>query len=329
MTLYNENDAFSGSIIYDLQDLVKGGSDGTSNQPLESLFDRTVWLKNRLWAYDGIQTINTNAAIDNSIIGKMISANATSNNIILTLDTLSDFPYGYVLPIKASCSGLKNITIQAATNENIFLNNSYIENVIYMHDGEVLYLLRDAGTWTVLSYKGNFERIGDCLTGYVQQQGTVVRNGQAINRADTPRLWKWINEKLTYGQQVLDDSTWQTFINVNGVSIPAYQGCFSRGNGSTTFRVPDDRGCFDRYLDMNRGLDVSRYFNYPGGYEPDTIKAHSHTMTFGLNGNGGAGSAWAYMNISHQKGTETATTSSVGSNETCVKNTAKIPLIIY
>lgn len=339
MTDYEGNDVFTDGQIYELQDLVKGGMDGASNVPLEALFDRTTWLYNRMWAFDGIQLITLNAAIDSSIYGKIISVNASSSNIILSLAALSTFPLGFVLPIKATCSGVKNVTVQAANNENIFLNSSYIENVLYMHDGEAAFLMRDVATWTVIKYKGNFERVGDCLAGYTQQHGTIVKTGNLFNRTDYPRLWKWINEKLTYGQQVIDDSTWATLVN----SQPAYQGCFSRGNGSTTFRVPDDRGVFDRYLDLNRGFDTSRIWNYPGGYQADAIKSHQHFMFANMrSGSKGPGSTdyipWSSnSNNGNQdydmcKTTTPATiglTSATGGVENIVKNTAKLPLLIF
>lgn len=339
MTSYNGNDSFSGGMIYDLQDLVKGGIDGASNEPLEALFDRTQWLKNRLWTYDGIQNIAASVVIDNSIIGKIINANASTSNIVITLDVLANFPLGFVLPIQATCTGVKNVTIQAATNQNIFLNSSYIANTIYMHDGEVLYLMRNSGYWSVIASKGNFENVGNCIIGYTQQSGTVLRNGALLNRSDFPRLWKWVNEKLSYGQQVVADSTWFSQVN----NIPAYQGCFSQGNGSTTFRVPDDRGCFDRYLDLNRGFDLSRIQNYPGGYEADAIGKHSHAMFANTkSGSKGPGTTdyipWSSNSDNGNqdydmcKTTVTATlgrTGDSGGNETIVKNNAKLPLLIF
>jgi len=59
--------------------------------------------------------------------------------------------------------------------------------------------------------------------------GTIVADGTELSRADYPRLWAWAN---TYGR-VVDDTTWTGDATANA------KGCFSSGDGVTTFRAPD------------------------------------------------------------------------------------------
>lgn len=326
---YTAADAFTATQIYDLSDLVKGGTNGASNLPIKALLDRTQYLFNRLYKYDSALPVASSATIDNSVIGKFVSVSATNANVVLSLNPLSTFPYGYVLPIAASCAALKNVTIQANGSEIIYLNGSYMENMIYMHDGEVLYLLRDVNTWTVIAYKGNFERVGECMIGYVAMKGTIYRNGSLVNRADYPRLWWWINNVLTYGQQVVDDSTWLS--DVSGA--PVNRGFFSRGNTTSTFRLPDDRGMFDRYLDMGRGLDTNRTSVYAGGFEEMMIQSHSHRFHFEWNGTDGTTNdgqpAYNGDTESHGSGYNTTAIEATGGNSTHPRNNGKFPLIIY
>ena len=185
---YTENNSFDAASIYDLSDLVKGGSTGTSNTPLEALFNRTLWLKNRLFAFDSLAPLSANANIDSSIYGKIVAANATNGNFVITLSDFNTFPLGYILPVYLISSGFNNVTIQAATGQKIYLNDSYIDNVLYMHGGESLQLMRDSNGWTVIGYKGNFENVGNCLSSYTAQKGTLIRNGVMVNRSDVPRL---------------------------------------------------------------------------------------------------------------------------------------------
>ncbi len=328
---YTAQDAFTATQIYGLSDLVKGGLDGPSNTPIKALLDRTQYLFNRLYRYDSALPLAASASIDASVIGKFISVTATNENVVLTLAALSAFPYGYVLPIAASCAALKNVAIQSPNM--IYLNGSYMDNMIYMHDGEVLYLLRDAGTWTVIAYKGNFERVGECVSGYVQMPGTLIRQGSTgtINVADYPRLCKWIDEKLTLNQQKVSDGTWLS----DPGGVPKFRGCFSTGNGTTTRRLPDDRGLFDRYLDLNRGLDTNRLYNYPGGYEDMMIQSHTHRFRYEWNGTDGSNNDGqnAYNGDTedggHGSGYNTGAIEATGGNSTHPKNNAKLPLIIY
>ncbi|OUM01743.1 hypothetical protein A8M77_14370 [Variovorax sp. JS1663] len=56
-------------------------------------------------------------------------------------------------------------------------------------------------------------------------------------------------------------------------------GCFSVGDGSTTFRLPDLRGVFTRGLDESRGIDVSRVL---GVFQDHANVTHNH----GINDSG-------------------------------------------
>ena len=330
MINYTEQNAFTATQIYDLNDLVKGGLAGASNIPLKALLDRTVYLKDRLYRYDSPQLIDASATIDNSIIGKFVNAKAIGANTVITLDALTNFPYGFVLPVFATCAALKNITIQAAPNQIIYLNGSYMDNKIFMHDGECLFLMRDTGTWTVISYKGNFERVGECVSGYVQMPGTLIRNGSigTINVADYPRLCWWIDNKLTAGQQKVTDSQWLS----DPGGVPVYRGCFSTGNTTTTRRLPDDRGLFDRYLDMNRGLDNTRIHKFAGGFEEMMLQKHNHSIKWDLNGSDGTPNTRTIPGGNSENngsGTDTTSIGSFGGDSTHPKNNAKLPLIIY
>jgi hypothetical protein len=97
-------------------------------------------------------------------------------------------------------------------------------------------------------------------------------------------------------------------------------------------RLPDDRGLFDRYLDLSRGLDLNRLHDYAGGLEQDQIKSHQHfgfgegfsTWPLGVQGpNNKLGSA-ASDSDNYLYGT-----TNTGGDQTHPKNVGKIPLIKY
>lgn len=71
-------------------------------------------------------------------------------------------------------------------------------------------------------------------------------NGAVLSRADYSRLWSFANSDSS---NIVNESAWG--------SNPA---CFSRGDGSTTFRIPDLRGEFIRFWDEGRGVDAGRAF---------------------------------------------------------------------
>ncbi|MBK5013996.1 tail fiber domain-containing protein [Pantoea sp. S62] len=58
--------------------------------------------------------------------------------------------------------------------------------------------------------------------------GYVAADGQVLNRADYPEIWNAINNGVFVS---VTDASW--------ISAATYRACYSLGNGSSTFRMPD------------------------------------------------------------------------------------------
>lgn len=90
----------------------------------------------------------------------------------------------------------------------------------------------------------------------------LTLSGQLVNRADYPAL---------YAQAVADgivvsEATWAA----------TSWGCYSVGNGTTTFRLPDFRGEFVRGWSNSRsGVDTGRTL---GQWIADKLKSHTHLL---------------------------------------------------
>ena len=63
--------------------------------------------------------------------------------------------------------------------------------------------------------------------GTTAPAGTLILQGQLVNRADWPDLWQFAQNS----GNIVNDALWSS-----------RKGSFSTGNGSTTFRLPDLRG---------------------------------------------------------------------------------------
>ncbi|MDR0633897.1 MAG: tail fiber protein [Azoarcus sp.] len=85
--------------------------------------------------------------------------------------------------------------------------------------------------------------------------------GQLVTRAQYPKLWNFANT----GENIVDESQWS-----------ANTGKYSRGNGSTTFRLPDFRGEFRRGWDNGRGVDSGRAL---GSTQTDAYQSHRHSSS--------------------------------------------------
>jgi hypothetical protein len=77
--------------------------------------------------------------------------------------------------------------------------------------------------------------------------GTLKLNGALLQRSEHPLLWSFANAS----GRIVNEVEWQT------ISSRYWTG-FSRGDGTTTFRIPDFRGEFMRFYDDARGIDSAR-----------------------------------------------------------------------
>ncbi|MGU3778533.1 phage tail fiber protein [Burkholderia metallica] len=89
--------------------------------------------------------------------------------------------------------------------------------------------------------------------------GFLKANGVLVNRADYPALWAYAQASGT----LVSDDEWHN----------QRWGCFSSGDGSTTFRLPELRGEFIRCWDDARSIDKDRTI---GSWQDSTNRLHGH-----------------------------------------------------
>lgn len=130
------------------------------------------------------------------------------------------------------------------------------------------------------------------------------------------------------------DPTIELLCNGQAVSRTVYADLFAKigtkwgaGDGSTTFNVPDFRGCFLRGRDRSRGYDQAGSRDF-GVYQADDNKSHTHTIAVDTGGPGQDTDARASSYGGNATSTQNATTNATGSTEVTVKNYA-VDFVIY
>lgn len=327
MTPYTAVDTFSAVNIYDTSDPVLGGSAGESNIPVKALADRTEYLNNRQGRYLGHRIATSAGDITPADKGKLVQVVSISN-IAMSLDAVAGFPVGSVITVKAKTQALgKAIKINPDGAETILDGSVDITAAgLYLHDGEMVRLVAGdadgngtADYWELDDFKGNYGKVAKDDLVRVVPANAAIAQGTIADRADFPRLWAAVSA------DAVSDATWLSDIR--------YQGFFSAGNGSTTFRWPDMRSMFHRGLDLGRGLSVSRLDNVAGGYQADDFKSHNH-----ITGNYDrlvqvTGFNTTITNGDNSPGEHdiknSAPMSSAGGPETTPKNAGLIPIIYY
>lgn len=134
--------------------------------------------------------------------------------------------------------------------------------------------------------------------------GWLECNGALIGRTAYAGLWTFAQG----GGAIVTEVQWT-----------ANNGCFSTGDGSTTFRLPDLRGEFIRGWDNGRGVDAGRVI---GSWQADMFKSHTHGYYLPTGAAAGTGTG----NVM-QPGT--AQTTATGGVETRPRNVAYIFCVKY
>lgn len=217
-------------------------------------------------ALSNIITINTTATLTNEQLG-FILIDASASDVALTLpQSVVDNKATRVILMRLDNSTNK-VTIKAATTETIYFN-THLNSSGY----GFFYLMGAGDYWQLMSNgnKGWFKvtRLDDTPVGRINFDtsiatpigGNLLTNGSSLSRTEYPWLW---------------DHTQQSGMLVDEVNREGMEGCFSKGDGTTTFRLPEIRGEFIRAADNGRGIDTGRV---TGSWQADELKSHLHTI---------------------------------------------------
>jgi hypothetical protein len=202
---------------------------------------------NKLFA--DIIEVTSDLTLDSSHMGKLIDINSGANTLQITLDFLNSFNDNAIIGFKQHRGNQINTIIQAQANEAIYFRGDEVNQVI-LSKGEHVYITKKtvsgAGKWHVFDSFGGWGDVGTPLFAYSQIDNTIVADGSLLSRSDYPRLWGYVNSS----NAVINDSLWNH--KILGIPTHLYEGFFSFGDGSTTFRVPNLMNMFFRGITTGR-----------------------------------------------------------------------------
>lgn len=209
--------------------------------------------------FTGVLPVSANKILGPADMRKLIQIRATTNAIALTLPDLITIPDNAIIMVETLINNSKQHTINTQGGQNIYYGNSSHTNM-FIGVGEILWLFKGEDGFYLLPSHGNFELDGNVYHSYKLGSNELVLDGSQVLRADYPRLFEWAQ---TIGGSMVTDTDWLSSID--------YIGCFSLGNGTTTFRLPNHLNTSTRALKTLIGSDADRPQNIPGGYQGDAV----------------------------------------------------------
>lgn len=229
--------------------------------------------------FGAAKPIPTNYTINPVDLGSVFQIRPTAAGLTVTLPDHTAVPLYSIIPFETSLMQPFAVRIQTTLGQKLYLAGQEL-TFTFIHPGEVLWIYNTTQGWFTCNVKGNWGEVGKVTQGYQVGLNEIALQGQELQRALYPRLWAMAQ---TIGGSLVSESLWQTGGGtVDGVAVTqAFRGCFSTGNGTTTFRLPNMQGMSVKGL--KTGVDASRYQNIPGVYQPGRVGPHRH-FTFYDNG---------------------------------------------
>ncbi|MBS1776295.1 MAG: tail fiber protein [Bacteroidetes bacterium] len=265
--------------IYQLEttDLVLGGDPsqgGVSNIQAQQLGDRTAYLYSLLGKaiVNPVSVTSFLALTVQDVVNKYVVLSFNQSGYDVTLPAgLNDGTF-----VRISCDYIpgnpKHCVKLRPPAGSSFLGRGQSHGYMYLYGGETVELIKSGPYFIIHHSQSNFFEVGEVLHSYTlpAAQLAIQSSGQLLSRIQYGRLWDWVN----FNGAVVSESNYL-------LNPTLYSGCFTTGNGSTTFRIPDLRGVFMRGLDNGRGIDVNRPAGTLNGvYQSDELKSHAHLVEF-------------------------------------------------
>jgi microcystin-dependent protein len=283
------------------------------NEPAGPLVNTTVNA-----SFNGVLPVNASKVLNDTHIGKLIQVRAGSDRITITLPNVNNVPDNTEFYFESTILNQFPCKILTTAGQYIYFQNTG-KIQMYLGISETLRVYRADDGWYVVHAYGNWAEIGTPSMKWKAGLNEVVADGAMVSRADYPRLWEFAQ---TLGTSLKTDAEWSS----GGVLQP-FRGCFSSGDLSTTFRLPDLRNMFLRGLeDLTTSGVLNDRQNIPGGYQIDQYKAHDHALHIG-NGSNPSNVIPDYVVNDGNNTIATARTEMAGGIETRGKNIGLIPVI--
>lgn len=226
----------------------------------------------------GKKLIDANVTLNvASDMNKILQIRSLTTQILITIPTIADIPVNSVMIFESTINNSVENRITTTGGQNIYFNNTS-KTSIYIRPGETLWLFRDSdGLYVINDFGERYKQLAKPYATYRSELNQLVCKGQEVNRSDYPRLWEYVQ---TLGASLVTEAVWQTasvIVAGRTVEFP-YRGCFSDGDGSSTFRLPDLMNMTLRGVKTETGSDTERHLNKPGGYQKNEVLAHSHKV---------------------------------------------------
>lgn len=214
--------------------------------------------------FTGKEKVETNKTLSATSAGKLIQLRSGSTPITLTLADISVMPLHSVVVIESSINSDAQNTIAAYGGQYIYMNRGAHTQVI-IGAGENIWLYRDTDGYYVIggAVPQVYKNLAKPYASFEVADDELRCDGQLVSRAAHPRLWAKVQQ---LGPSIITEAEL-------ALAPADKKGCYTYGDGATTFRLPNLNGAVLRGIKPG---DSERPYNHPGGWQPYQTEKHNH-----------------------------------------------------
>lgn len=201
------------------------------------------------WPEDIID-IFSNATLDNSHYNKELVVIGAATVVTLTFPSFDDIPDGTKFGFNThQFDNLRYLELILPATKYVYVAGMQ-RNELYMGRGETLWMQKKADRMVILSWDGDYLRVGEIVHGDKVPVNGIREQGGWFLIDEYPRFYYWFVDEIDAG--LLGSGT-------QAEGIPALDFTkFIKDESNGYFWIPDSRGQFLRHTDETGTIDPGR-----------------------------------------------------------------------
>lgn len=272
------------------------------------------------------KTITANTTLDSTYYNNRIKLTGSAATLVVTLQTLATIPDGKYFYFNTFGGSQIQTVIKCSGSDKIFFDgfdlvlNEFGE--LWIGKGEFIWIEKRGSYFEVIDCSKSIVEVGEIVTlGYKSHPNIIPEDGRLLDGEEYPRLWWWVSN-LPSTHVVSTD----TVISGGYTHDATKPGMFVKHTTLKKFRMPLTEGLMHKGLAdfITYGGDTTnRPVDYPGGFQDESLLAHTHEYKRTRTDTIGTIYEANHMMDGANRGLytgDTVNTSSVGGTQNRVKN---------